>query len=46
MVYNNKDKELKKFQRWVVMRHYEFIDWKDYIPNKSLKKNPNQLTIF
>lgn len=23
-------KELKKFQRWVVMRHYEFVPWEKY----------------
>tara|TARA_R100000781_G_scaffold16003_6_gene13145 strand:- start:875 stop:1861 length:987 start_codon:yes stop_codon:yes gene_type:complete len=30
MVYNNKDRELKKFQRWVIMRHHQFIPWEEY----------------
>lgn len=30
MVYNNNNKELKRFQRWVIRRHYEFIKWEDY----------------
>lgn len=30
MVYNNADKELRKFQRWAVRRYYEFIPWSEY----------------
>lgn len=30
MVYNNKRKDLRGFQRWVVRRYYEFIPWEDY----------------
>jgi len=30
MVYNNKDRELKKFQRWVIMRHHQFVPWEEY----------------
>lgn len=37
MVYNNKNKELKKFQRWVVRRYYEFIPWEEFT-NKKLEK--------
>ena len=35
MVYNNKNKELKKLQRWVIRHYYKFIDWKDYTTKKS-----------
>ncbi len=30
MVYNNENKELKKFQRWVVRRYYKFIPFDQY----------------
>lgn len=30
MVYNNQNKELKKFQRWVIRRYYEFVPWNEY----------------
>ena len=30
MVYNNENKELKRFQRWVVRRYYEFVPWEDF----------------
>lgn len=30
MVYNDKDKELKKFQRWVIRRYYKYIPWEQY----------------
>lgn len=35
MVYNNADKQLKKFQRWVVRRYYQFIPWEDYLKGPS-----------
>ncbi len=35
MVYNNENKELKKFQRWVIRHYYKFIDWKDYTTTRS-----------
>ena len=41
MVYNNKDKELKRFQRWVVRRYYEFVKWEDY-QKQPFNENPNQ----
>ena len=50
MVYNNKDRELKKFQRWVIMRHYQFIPWEEY--NVSVRyvggssKNFDQTSLF
>jgi hypothetical protein len=34
MVYNNENKSLREFQRWVVRRYYEFISW-----NEFTKKN-------
>lgn len=30
MVYDNSNKVLKKFQRWVLRRYYEFIKWEDF----------------
>ena len=47
MVYDNKDKELKKFQRWVTRRYYQFIKWEDYSTNKThfAKKN-QQIELF
>jgi hypothetical protein len=30
MVYNNERKDLKKFQRWVVRRYYQFVPWDEY----------------
>lgn len=36
MVYDNANKELKRFQRWVIRRYYEYIPWNMY----STKKRP------
>jgi hypothetical protein len=30
MVYDKNNKELKKFQRWVIRRYYQFVPWKEY----------------
>lgn len=30
MVYDQSNKQLKKFQRWVVRRYYQFVKWEDY----------------
>ena len=30
MVYNNTDKELKRFQRWVIRRYDEIVSWEDF----------------
>lgn len=30
MVYNNEDKSLKRFQRWVIRRYDEFVPWEDF----------------
>jgi hypothetical protein len=38
MVYNNSDLMLKKFQRWAIMRYYEFMDWDEYL----LSKRPSE----
>ncbi len=32
MVYDQTNKELKTFQRWVLRRYYKVIPWKDYNP--------------
>lgn len=36
MVYNNQNVELKRFQRWVIRRYYEFVLWPEY--QRSPKK--------
>jgi hypothetical protein len=33
MVYNNQDPTLKRFQRWVIRRYYEFIPFEEYDVN-------------
>ena len=30
MVYDRTNKELKRFQRWVIRRYYQFIPWAEY----------------
>jgi hypothetical protein len=30
MVYNDKNKELKKFQRWVIRRYDQYVPWNQY----------------
>ena len=30
MVYDEKNKTLKRFQRWVIRRYYQFVKWEDY----------------
>lgn len=47
MVFDNKNKELKKFQRWVIRRYYQIIPWPEYDPqNIPEKENIEQLNIF
>lgn len=31
MVFDPTKTELKRFQRWVIRRYYEFVPWKDYL---------------
>ena len=47
MVYNNKDKELKRFQKWAVRRYHEFVAWEDYSAAgaRASKKNPAQIAM-
>lgn len=35
MVYNNANKELKVFQRWVLRRYYKVVRWEDFNPAYS-----------
>lgn len=42
MVYDNSNKVLKKFQRWVIRRFHEFIPWTDY--QKTADDNRFQLS--
>jgi len=43
MVYDQENKTLKKFQRWVVRRYYQFITWEDYLSGKHSER---ELTLF
>lgn len=31
MVYDNENKQLKAFQRYVIRRYYQFVSWDDYV---------------
>lgn len=44
MVYNNSNKELKRFQRWVIRRYYEFIKWEDY--QRVIEESIDTLPMF
>jgi hypothetical protein len=35
MVYDNSNKQLKRFQRWVIRRYYQFITWENYLKEKA-----------
>lgn len=35
MVYNNANRELKRFQRWVISQQYEYIPWEQYKPHPA-----------
>lgn len=35
MVYNNQNKELKIFQRWVLRRYYKVVSWEEFDPSLS-----------
>lgn len=39
MVYNNEDKSLKEFQRWVVRRYYQFIPWNEFTKKNRIIRN-------
>lgn len=41
MVYDNSNKELKRFQRWIVRGYYRFIEWKDYDTRKVAAADPD-----
>ena len=40
MVYNESNRELKRFQRWVIGRFYQFIPWEHYQKVDHSKKQP------
>ena len=44
MVYNDSNRELKAFQRWVIRRYAEFVPWDDY-RNKAFAKDHEQLEL-
>ena len=37
MIYDNNNKLLKKFQRWVIRRFHEFVTWEDYLRGEQEK---------
>lgn len=39
MVYNNRNKTLKAFQRWAIRRYDEVVSWEDYAP-RGRKPDP------
>lgn len=45
MVYDKDNKQLKKFQRWVIRRYYQFIKWEDY-QKSNIFINESQQTLF
>lgn len=44
MVYNNENKELKKFQRWVIRRYCEFIPWNEF--SGQIRNESDLLDLF
>lgn len=52
MVYGSNDgnsipkKELKRFQRWVIRRLHEFIDWEDYRTKNLTEEDESQMRLF
>ena len=46
MVYDNNNITLKRFQRWVLRRYYQFVPFEKYNPSaRPQKKAPNQMTL-
>ena len=45
MVYDNQNLELKKFQRWVIRRYYQFVPWEDYGKRPPEKDDENQTAL-
>lgn len=40
MVYDNSNRKLKEFQRWVIRRFYQFVPWEEYRPSKHQGSHP------
>lgn len=45
MVFDHTNKDLKRFQRWVIRRYYEFVPWESYGKVES-EINTNQQRLF
>ncbi len=45
MVYDQENKEHKKFQRWVNRRYYQFVPWEKYDSSMRSKPKENQMTL-
>jgi hypothetical protein len=48
MVYNNQRKDLKQFQRWVVMGLYRIVPWSEYTgnPNRSRPLSHDEMEVW
>jgi hypothetical protein len=44
MVYNNANKELKRFQRWAIRRYDEIIPWEEF--GKATQYQPMSIPLF
>lgn len=42
MVYNNRDQTLKRFQRWVIRKYYQFIPFAEYEVSATALADPDQ----
>jgi hypothetical protein len=45
MVYNNADRDLKRFQRWVIRKYYTFIPFAEYNVNAKGRLSTDQLDL-
>ena len=48
MVYDNRRKDLRQFQRWVAMGLYRAVRWEDYVPNARREhlRAPDPMPLF
>ena len=46
MVYDDSNKTLKHFQRWVIQRYHEFIPWEDYRTSPPPETPEEQLPLW
>lgn len=46
MVYDNFNREHKRFQKWAIRRYFEFVKWEDYKENYNVKESKAQLSMM